>query len=199
MLIKASTITNLTDARYFAAKEVNFLGFCLEEGAEGYLDPIYMKAMREWVEGPKIVGEFEQTPARTVLEAARFFGLDAVQLRRSDDLEVLDGLEVILAVPGASDPASLAPLLEKTAPHVRFFLLDFSEIENAAAVLKNQAAAWKNLFTRFPALLDLQVAAAALPDLLNDLQPAGLALRGGEEERVGVKSFDEIDLIFDAL
>ena len=35
MLIKASRITNLTDARYFAAKEVDFLGFNLEEGTEG--------------------------------------------------------------------------------------------------------------------------------------------------------------------
>jgi hypothetical protein len=35
--------------------------------------------------------------------------------------------------------------------------------------------------------------------LLQSLQPAGISLVGGEEERVGVKSFDEIEAIFDVL
>ncbi|MBP6828235.1 MAG: N-(5'-phosphoribosyl)anthranilate isomerase, partial [Saprospiraceae bacterium] len=83
MLIKASRITNLTDARYFAAKEVDFLGFNLEEGTEDYLDPIYMKAIREWVEGPQIVGEFSAGSADVVREYASFFGLDAVQIQAS--------------------------------------------------------------------------------------------------------------------
>ena len=47
MLLKATAVMNLTDARYFAAKEVDYLGFNLEEGTEGYLDPMYMKAIRE--------------------------------------------------------------------------------------------------------------------------------------------------------
>jgi phosphoribosylanthranilate isomerase len=199
MLIKASTITNLTDARYFAAKDVDFLGFNLEEGTPDYLDPMYMKAIREWVEGPKIVGEFDQTPARTVLEAARFFELDAVQVRQTNDLELLEGLEVMLVVPAPENPTALEALFQKTAPLVSYFLLDFSSIENAATKLEMQAAAWKTFFNNYPTLLDLQVAADVLPGLLAQLNPAGLALRGGDEERVGVKSFDEIDAVFDVL
>ncbi|MCB9317139.1 MAG: hypothetical protein H6569_13445 [Lewinellaceae bacterium] len=199
MLIKASTITNLTDARYFAAKEVDFLGFNLEEGTEDYLDPIFMKAIREWVEGPKIVGEFGETPAGTVLEAARFFELDVVQVGPTDNLELLKDLEVILTLPASEDPTGLEAIFQKNAPHVAYFLLDFSAQKNAAAKLQDHAAAWKKLFSTYPTLLDVNLEADALATLLDQLNPAGLALRGGEEEQVGVKSFDEIDAIFDAL
>ncbi len=199
MLIKASTITNLTDARYFAAKAVDFLGFNLEEGTEGYLDPIFMKAIREWVEGPKIVGEFGETPAATVQEAARFFELDVVQVGQSDGLNLLKNLEVILTVPAIEDRTKLEAVFQKNAPHVAYFLLDFSVQKNAAEQLQAHATVWKNLFATYPTLLDINLPADALATLLDQLQPAGLALRGGDEEQVGVKSFDEIDAIFDAL
>ena len=199
MQIKASTITNLTDARYFAAKEVDFLGFNLEEGSDGYLEPIYMKAIREWVEGPKIVGEFDRTPARTVLEAAAFYDLDVVQLKQTTDLDLLDGLEIILHLRAEADLAALEARLREVAPLVSYFLLDFSEIADAANLLRQQAASWKKLFATYPTLLDINVAANELGALLQVLQPAGLALRGGEEERVGVKSFEEVDEIFELL
>ncbi|MBK9336632.1 MAG: hypothetical protein IPM98_08560 [Lewinellaceae bacterium] len=198
MHIKASGITNLTDARYFAAKAVDFLGFNLEEGTEGYLDPMYMKAMREWVQGPKIVGEFDRSQASTVREAAAFFGLDAVQVTRVDDLPELDGLEVILYVPGAG-PESVAPVLRAAAPMVAYFLLDFSQSKLNAKRIDEDADTWKALFAEYPILLDINLPAGSLMHFLQAYQPAGLALRGGAEERVGIKSFEEVDAVFDAL
>ncbi|MBK6933450.1 MAG: hypothetical protein IPH12_22310 [Saprospirales bacterium] len=199
MLVKASGITNLTDARYFAAREVHFLGFNLEEGTEGFIDPVFMKAIREWVEGPKIVGEFDRTPAGAVREAAEFYGLNAVQVTLAQELAPLEGLDVILHVPGAAAPALLRPLLQARAPWVSWFLIDFSHLDNAGAQLLAQAPVWSALFADFPALLALDAPAAALPELLTALHPAGLALRGGAEERVGVKSFEEIDAVFEEL
>ena len=57
--VKASQITNLTDARYFAAKEVEWLSFDFTEGSSTYIDPMKARAMFDWVEGPCIVGEFQ--------------------------------------------------------------------------------------------------------------------------------------------
>lgn len=90
MLVKASSVTNLTDARYFAAKEVNYLGFNLEEGSPGYLEPASMKAIREWIAGPHIVGEFENAGIDHVLAAIEFYNLDVVQLKADNHLKVLD-------------------------------------------------------------------------------------------------------------
>ena len=59
MKIKASKIENLTDARYFAAQGVEYLGFDLtniEENQEKYRT---IHAIKEWVEGVQFVGEYQ--------------------------------------------------------------------------------------------------------------------------------------------
>lgn len=199
MLVKASSITNLTDARYFAAKEVDFLGFNLEENTEGYLDPLYMKAIREWVQGPKIVGEFNRSSAAVVREAAEFFGLDAVQVSNPDNLQFLVGLEVILHLPGTRAPEFLEQILDANAAHATYFLLDFSRPNLSGVLLGEMVESWQALFARYPVLVDINMPVEEMSLLLKTLQPSGLALKGGEEERVGIKSFDEIDAIFEAL
>lgn len=194
-IIKAARITNLTDARYFAAREVAFLGFNLEEGTEGYLDPMYMKAMREWVEGPKITGEYADLPAEVVREAADFFSLDAVQLRASVHARALglfEGLTVLLWVDLPLDEA--ADLMAQAAPVVAFFVLDVSESH-----WMEQRDLLQRLCAQYPVLINPDLASDRLPELLETLRPAGLNLHGGEEEKTGVKSFDELEEIFDML
>lgn len=200
MLIKASAITNLTDARYFAAKEVAFLGFNLEENTEGYLDPMHMKAIREWVEGPQVVGEFSRASASYVREAAAFFGLDAVQVpatTEGSDWSVLEGLTVIASVDGSLP--EIDAMLEEKAAYVAYFLVDMSGHIDPATGFVTDLDAWKQRCARFPILIRADVNAGCWPALIATLQPAGIDLTGGEEERVGVKSFDEIEAIFDAL
>lgn len=199
MLIKASRITNLTDARYFAAKEVDFLGFNLEEGTDGYLDPMYMKAIREWVEGPKIVGEFSRAPVSDIKEAATFFGLDAVQLTAeyTAQLADLEGLEVILEIEVNEQLTTDngQRIFREAAPFVTCFLLKFPPV---ASILQ-QAEFWQKLFEQHPVLLQADLAAEQLSAILETLKAVGLSLTGGGEEQVGVKSFDEIETIFETL
>lgn len=198
MLIKASRITNLTDARYFAARDVHFLGFNLDEGTAGYLEPSTMHAIREWVEGPAIVGEFSTAPVAVVREAAAFFKLDAVQVRATqhlDQLPLLESLTVLLELEADTDPTTAEQVMRQAAPFVQFFVLPFL----GEMPTNPQAEAWATLFSQYPVLLHTPATAAQLPDLLTRLQPQGLSLAGGEEERTGVKSFDEIEEIFDVV
>jgi phosphoribosylanthranilate isomerase len=194
--IKVNSITNLTDARYFAAKEVAYLGFNLEEGTEGYLEPIYMKAIKEWVEGPKIVGQFRTSSPEVVLEAATFYGLDAVQVPFDwtfEQLELLEGIEVILEM----NPLQL---LQLDASNFRFDKIVIVNFDNHYwAQLRKQAELLKFLKKIPHLLLDIDFSAQELPEIHEILQPLGLCLTGGDEERVGVKSFDDIDEIFDGL
>ncbi|MGI9161146.1 MAG: hypothetical protein ACR2K1_15470 [Saprospiraceae bacterium] len=197
MHIKASHITNLTDARYFAAKEVHFLGFQLEAGVEDFLDPIYMKAIREWVEGPLIVGEYSVSPVETIAEAAAFFDLDAVEVGEAQIpyLDVLQHLRIILRLEPADEPARVRQALQQAKGRFELAVLQL----NDPAVLAVDPAAWKALFYDFPILLHADFSPAQYLQLMEQFAPAGFSLRGGAEEKVGVKSFDEIDAIFDAL
>jgi phosphoribosylanthranilate isomerase len=202
-IIHASRIAHLTDARYFAAKEADFLGFNLEEGAEGYLDPVFMKAIREWVEGPKIVGEFSRTPAATVREAAVFFGLDAVQAPLSayaDDLEILSGIPLLLSIEidAAGWSAAAGDLLQK-AVGADCLIFDFSGSGYTQARFYTEKDLWQPLFAQQPSLLRADLPAGDWPEVLREFNLAGISMVGGEEEQVGVKSFDEIEAIFEAL
>ncbi len=202
-LIKSSRIAHLTDARYFAAKEVDYLGFNLEEGTEGYLDPMYMKAIREWVEGPKIVGEFRSTPTRVVREAAAFFGLDVVQVfaqNHGAHLAELEGLEVILEI-GVGEqglPFSMLELQAFTA-YADIFLFNFSDTKISKSTFYAEKGFWHEVFSLRPSLLQADIPAGDWPEILEMLGLAGLSLVGGEEEQVGVKSYDQIDDIFESL
>lgn len=197
MYLKAAHITNLTDARYFAAKEVHFLGFNLEAGAEDFLDPIYMKAIREWVEGPLIVGEYSASPAETIAEAAAFFGLDAVEVGEAQihSLPALQHLRVLLRLEQVGEPASARQALEQARSRFEFAVLQL----NDPAVLTTDSEAWKSLLAEFPILLQGDFSPNQYVWIREQFAPAGFSLRGGAEEKVGVKSFDEIDAIFEAL
>jgi phosphoribosylanthranilate isomerase len=56
----------------------------------------------------------------------------------------------------------------------------------------------KSICENYSIILNIDFQISSLHDLLN-LGVFGLTLKGGEEERVGVKSFDELDEIFDWL
>jgi hypothetical protein len=71
----------------------------------------------------------------------------------------------------------------------------------AWAALNNtaQAQAWREIGTRLPLLLEATLPTDAFIALLGVVQPAGFSISGSAEERPGVKSFDEIDALFEAL
>ena len=179
------------------------MGFNLEEGTQGYLDPMYMKAIREWVAGPKIVGEFSRTPIRVVREAAAFYGLDVVQVSAQNHgahLAELEGLELILEIEiGEQGLPFSIPELQAFAPYTDIFLFSFSHTNVSKSTFYAETGFWREVFALRPALLQADIPASDWPEILETLGLAGLSLVGGEEEQVGVKSYDQIDDIFEAL
>lgn len=195
LFVKASGITNLTDARYFAAKEVAYLGFCLEEGHPQYLDPSKMLALREWVQGPQIVGEFWQTPAATVREAANFYQLDAVQVPLAlPNLAFLAPLPVLLHTSAAQLAISAAETAFSIIPTIKGLVIDVPETISSAAL-----ATLREVAKVYPVFLHTAAPLESLRSWVGSLRPVGLSIAGGTEERVGVKSFDDIEAIFDWL
>ncbi len=60
----ASDITNLTDARYFAARGVDYLMFYMKD-----IDIEDIIAIKEWVSGPKIILYFDKNDTSLIDEA----------------------------------------------------------------------------------------------------------------------------------
>lgn len=205
--VKASRVSNLTDARYFAACEVQWIGFNLEQGTEQYIAPQKMRDIRGWLEGPEIVGEFGLLDAATIRETATFLELDAVQLSHFADLQTAKALADIpllkeIVVSSDVDAQEIAATMRDFAPLVRAFLLDFSkngitwdDLKNEQSIGITTLKAW---CANFNLILHLDFSPDNVAEILA-LSPWGINLVGGEEEKVGYKSFDAIDEIIECL
>jgi phosphoribosylanthranilate isomerase len=206
--VKASSVTNLTDARYFAAWEVYWLGFDLDPHSERHVSPTAFEAIREWVDGVEVTGEFNLQSPEEIREAVEVLRLDAVQAGPLIGLETLAELELSVPLIKEVIPEPGRPLeaLQDTfsdyAPHVRLFLLDL--VKGGWSWEKLQAdpkaeADLADLAGQYPVLLALDLPPSAVDAFLEAVPVEGLAVQGGEEEKVGYKSFDELDELFEAL
>ena len=203
--IKASHITNLTDARYFAAKEVEWLSFNFAEKTDNYIEPVRARAMFDWVEVPHIVGEFDGFDAESVNFYAENWGLKAVEVGAATEVFDLKSDYILKKI--SVNPATTAEILRgQLTPFVNIiaaFEIDFEDHKITFSDLKNgkyplSIDDLSVLFQDFKIILSIDFQLVELENIL-DLSPFGLALKGGEEERVGVKSYDELDEIFDKL
>ncbi len=207
--VKASSITNLTDARYFAAWEVEWLGFNLNIGSTDYIEPHLVKAIKEWVDGVKIIGEFDLASADHINDMAQALGLDGAQLGMFTSLETFQELEYAttlfkeIVVEKETTETSIRDHMTDFAPYVKAFVLNFEKNDVNIADLGKGASLSKEelilLCKSFPVLISMPVAAAELADFMTELSPLGLSVKGGAEEKVGYKSFDELDELFELL
>ena len=207
--VKASQITNLTDARYFAAWEVEWLGFNFDKGSENYIQPQIMKAIKEWVEGPKLVGEFSFASAEDIRIAKEMLELDMVQVGmfvEEETLKALDGVPVIKEIVFHNEMtlADLENHFQQFDAYVEFFLLNFDKNGITGEMIKNgQLGITPNdvlkIFQQHKTVLSIDLPENALSEILLLENLVGINVVGGEEEKVGVKSFDELDEIFEAL
>jgi phosphoribosylanthranilate isomerase len=185
MIIHATSITTLTDARYFAAREVQALGYILDEGHPQYMDPSAMKAIREWVEGPALVGWFFKTSLDIVQESARFYQLDAV---------VID-----------ADGLTTAPAIEESLVYSVYLQKNQALPTNAqpqSVICKVNDlqidGEWvSEICRRHTTLIEIDDYNPKVLEAWLALGVHGFCLHGGMEERTGVKEFTDLEDFFD--
>ncbi len=206
--IKASAVNSLTDARYFAARGVEWLGFRFGGSPTSSISPMEAKAISEWVDGVKIVGEFDFSDAKEIMEVNDFLHFDAVQVGMFTpvaEVEKLSGLTIfkeVILEPKSKEAEMLAHF-EAFEHCATYFLLDFTKAGiNWASLQALESLSMnflKSLFAKYKVILAFDFQPENTREVLESLQPEGLSLTGGEEEKVGLKSFEELDEILDRL
>lgn len=211
--VLASGITHLTDARYFAAWEVEYLAFPVGEGVAEPLSWTYFHALREWVEVPAIVAELGVIDdAAAAVEILQAQGVDHALVRHpapaaAPEIFTTAGIQLLLHLPveGYQTFADVAEALEEaagattTAPVV----LDFEQGGVTLADLEEGhpfgIAELDTLLQQRPCLLQIGMGDTD-PVAFHEAHPlVGYAVRGSGEEKVGYKSFDDLDTLFEAL
>jgi phosphoribosylanthranilate isomerase len=75
-IVKVSGIRDLTNARFFASRQVDWLGLDLLDGMHTEV----AKEIVKWLASVNIVGEFVQKPEEEIVEMAKVIGLKGVEI-----------------------------------------------------------------------------------------------------------------------
>ena len=208
LIIKGSEIANLTDARYFSAREVDWLGFSIDNNSENYLPANQIIAIREWVSGPRIIVELGSLSGTDIItQVIEILKPDAIQL---GPFSSLDEIEYQINIPLIKEfiPDSLEQLEDylfewrEWEKSLTFFLLNLEKNAFSWQQIKNDEKSFsllKQLCTEYDLMLSLDFSHDELSEILTELNPYGLSFNGGAEEKVGMKSFEALDDIFDKL
>jgi phosphoribosylanthranilate isomerase len=183
-LVKVGSITNLSDARYCAGMGVDFLGFRLIEGQPGMIPVGSFQEIRGWITGPQIVAEIYGISSAT--EFARI-----MEEAHPDYLEL--SLEEYAAV---GNLITLPYILRVT--DARELPSDFA---NKPAYLITDLKinpVTSRYIPEYELLVDVS-SAGEVDTALSQTGISGIALYGGTEIRPGLKDYEELSAILEAL
>ncbi|MEL6924360.1 MAG: N-(5'-phosphoribosyl)anthranilate isomerase [Bacteroidota bacterium] len=205
--IKAGQINNLTDARYFAAWGVKWLGFNLDFTSDESWSIARVKEIMDWVEGPIMVGEFGLQKTDEIQAAAEFLKLDYLQLNNfatAEQAEALQHWKLMkeFVIDDLAQLNQLAEQLNSFEPFVEHFLLNFRKNNFTCQQLKaaTHADDVNTLLGEFGESHSILLSIDFEREDLSFVSAfAGFEVVGGVEEKVGYKSFDELDELFEVL
>lgn len=208
--VKASAVTHLTDARYFSAWEVGYIGFDL--GPEG-VSGVELAAMVEWIQGPELIGELDAGwPIRlengmVTVEELSSLNLDGFQIEAIFDVEKAKLLKALgkplfleCTVEGYADLSSIQDTLTAYKGLADQVILNFKkggvEWQDLLTGQPFAIADLVQLMNEYPIWLEID---GALPSEIAKVLPEvkGFSVRGGSEEKVGFKDFDDLADFFE--
>jgi len=196
--VKTGSINNLSDARYCAGMGVDMLGFTLDPKSPDFVDEAAFREIVGWVSGVKIVGEMGKRPAH---EAAELLSRYAVDYLQTDDARALASLAdlnvplILRADFAENSQSSLKEICLTSQPYVDFILLESDNV----VLTEYEMSFLRRLSSRYPILLGFGFGASNIHFLLEELPIKGIALRGSQEIKPGLKDFDELAEILEAL
>jgi phosphoribosylanthranilate isomerase len=181
-VVKVGNVTNLSDARYCAGMGVDFLGFRVIGGQPDAISAKAFQEIRGWISGPQIVAELygiqDASELPSILENFRpdYFELSLEDWQRVGNALTLPYILLVNAddhLPAFATPPD--------------YLLTDAE---------------SGSFSRFVPEFDILARLsdkATLSTVLHHTGVAGVSLNGGREIRPGLKSYDELAEILEAL
>lgn len=167
------------------------LTFVLDPGLPNYLDTRTVKELAGWVAGVELIGEFDQLSAAEINAVAAECALDAVLLRRPRTATELAEIAPPVYVEVAANEASQGT--DFPASPIGWVLeLDATDTAPDPAALREFAQ-------QRPLWLGPGLNPALAHTLATQLPLAGLSFPSGDEVKPGLRDFDQLEAVFEAL
>jgi 2C-methyl-D-erythritol 2,4-cyclodiphosphate synthase len=178
MKIIAYGITNLTDARYFAAMGADWIGFRMDKNSP--LTIAHVKAFADWVEGPQF---YLDVRGRTVDEIAGMLA----------EIEVDGLLTTHDAIPSNYAGNIITAFAdhrgsEEAGDTVVYLQNEWLEVQE-----HNSNVVAVDIWVVIHKTEDLKALDASLDQI------SGCVVLGQDEDKVGVKSYENLDEIIDSI
>lgn len=182
----AHSITNLTDARYFAGWMVDYFIFTVDPSSTNYISPQEIGTFQSWVEGPEYYLEFSneiETNPEKYLVDLNCKGI-YISYSERDKLSNYDFPIIYSINDGHLDEFLEFNSNELAVLHTNKTLakLDLTEEQKASNTL----------------FYNIEKQEIETKQLLNNCFD-GYMVHGSPEEKVGFKSYDKLDDIFEIL
>lgn len=188
--VKVGNISNLSDARYCAGMGVQYLGFSMDSNSDQYVDQNTLKTIKEWIVGPKIVGEFSKIDPDSQIYSSLEEELDYIEITDPDSIDVAEktGIPVILKldITNIKSIPGLSEILDNLNNRVQFFLLDGfpgPDIKNMDIL---------NLSSQYRIMIGFKMDQQSIHAWIDGTNIFGISLKGGTEIKPGFKDYDEL-------
>ncbi|MFC5270107.1 hypothetical protein [Adhaeribacter terreus] len=198
--VLVNSVNNLSDARYCAGMGADMMGFPLDSAVSGHITEDAFKEITGWISGIQLVGEFDEADATEINEKAFNLNLDYIQLNKTYLINEIQKIEkpVIQKVFINKDTieTELLEMLDLYHADVDCFLVysnDFTTIDDTNCRLLSDVAKLNKVIIGFG------VEKNNLNYILENINPYGIGMQGSDEIRPGLKTFDELEEIFEAL
>ncbi len=195
--IKLGSVTNLSDARYAAAAGIDYIGFCFDPTQAQYIAPIKAKEIIDWITGSIVVGEFGNQSIQEISDISELLSIDVIELENGcypDELKTLNQAIIKKLDLEQYTEASLKNELQVYASVVdafHFYVRSHNPNFDTAHALK--------LANDYRIIWGLDTQVSEIKNWIKSQHPFGINITGGEEERPGIKDFDQIADILEQL
>ncbi len=196
--VKVSEVNNLSDARYCAGMGVDMIGFHLDTNHPRFIELSSVREIVNWVHGINVVGEFSVINVDNINYLAEELNLDYVQLPSAvmaEELARLNRPAIVRIDLRSGQEETVDQLLETLGAFVSFFLLESDEMDSIEALEINL----KRWASQYPVILGIGIEKERLSFIEDYINPAAIALKGGDEIKPGLKNFDELAEILEEL
>ncbi|GAA3986679.1 hypothetical protein [Hymenobacter antarcticus] len=184
-------INNLSDARYCAGMGADKLTFILDPALPGHLDTKTVKELAGWIAGVELIGEFDQLSSHEINAISAECALDAVLLHTPRTAAEL----AEIAPPVYLEFPADAPALAQPLPDSLLGLV----VELPATASAETLAALRQIAGERPLWLGPGLLPARAHELATQLPLAGLSFPSGNEVKPGLRDFDQLEAVFEAL
>jgi phosphoribosylanthranilate isomerase len=195
--IKLGNITNLSDARFAAAAGIDYMGFCFDNNNVNYIPPVKAKEIIDWTSGCYVVAEFGNQSIHEIMAITEMLNIDIVEINNllspTDLTEIDKPIIKKLDVSLLNKETLTAEIVLYSTKVDAFHLFASYEINSISA------EQLKEICTNNKIIWGINTSSKTIKSINETYQPYALNITGGDEEKTGVKDFDELNEILEVL